>query len=199
MNSLKHHLAGTVCGLLLLSGASDFCRLRADELVPAPNPVSEQVAVASPAQAGQRVDQQRAMRQQPEAPPGEPGAPKQKKKAFRNRTREADMPLHLLGTLGRTYYRESHAVPSAKHPRAGMLAIRTNKPWPISVDGMSGIRLQSGIWLFESNRPLDLGVSNVVRVEHRRNVNDIEATSYRFVRLIPGRVVYLNFDVDSLP
>lgn len=128
-----------------------------------------------------------------------PGERRQKKKAFRNRTREADMPLHLLGTLGRTYYRESHPVPSLKHPRVGMLAIRTNKPWPLTVDGMSGIRLESGVWLFESNRPLDLGVSHIVRVEHRRNVNDIEATSYRFVRLIPGRVVYLNFDVDSLP
>lgn len=173
------------------------------QAVPQPRPQMPQARSQAPAQArpqlGERPMTREEMMEQEALHQMEMRARKKAKKEFKQRSLEANQQLHLLGTLGRTYYRESHPVPTAKHPRAGMLAINTTKKWPISVDGMSGIRLQSGIWLFESDRPLDLGVSHVVRVEHRRNVNDIEATAYRFVRLIPGRVVYLNFDVDSLP
>lgn len=176
------------------------------QAVPQPRPQMPQMPQARPQppsqarpQMGERPMTREEMMEQEALRQMEMRARKKAKKEFKQRSLEANQKLHLLGTLGRTYYRQSHPVPTVKHPRAGMLAIRTTKKWPISVDGMSGIRLQSGVWLFESNRPLDIGVSHVVRVEHRRNVNDIEATAYRFVRLIPGRVVYLNFDVDSLP
>lgn len=102
--------------------------------------------------------------------------------------------VQLRGTLGFTYLRVSHPVPEEKHPRLGMLAIRTgDNEETLAVRGMSGIRLKSGVWLFESNRPLDPGVSHIVRVEAKEHPMDMDAVATRFVRLIPGRIVYLSF------
>ena len=98
------------------------------------------------------------------------------------------------GTLGLTYSRITHPVPDDKHPRLGMLAIRDMKRHPVvTVRDMGGLRLQSGIWLFESSRPLDPGASHIVRVEARSQMTDIAPYTTRFVRLIPGRIVYLDF------
>jgi hypothetical protein len=98
------------------------------------------------------------------------------------------------GTLGLTYSRISHPVPEDKHPRLGMLAIRDNNRHPVvSVRGMGGLRLQNGVWLFESARPLDPGVNQIVRVEAREDMQDVVPYTTRFVRLIPGRIVYLDF------
>ena len=58
---------------------------------------------------------------------------------------------------------------------------------------MGGIKMKSGIWLFESKRPLDPGVCQILRVEARQSSADIEPYATRFVRLIPGRIVYLDF------
>ncbi|MBL8812417.1 MAG: hypothetical protein JNM43_19795 [Planctomycetaceae bacterium] len=98
------------------------------------------------------------------------------------------------GTIGQTYSRPSHPVPDDEHPRTGMLAIRDGGtvPW-MSVQNMGGIKMKSGVWLFESNRPLDPGASQIVRVEARHNEKDIEPYQTKFVRLIPGRIVYLDF------
>ena len=98
------------------------------------------------------------------------------------------------GTLGNTYSRVTHPVPADKHPRLAMLAVRDNSRHPvITVQNMSGLRLKSGVWLFESSRPLDPGVSQVVRVEAREQMVDVAPYTTRFVRLIPGRIVYLDF------
>lgn len=100
----------------------------------------------------------------------------------------------LPGTVGETYDRPSHPVPIEKHPRVGMLAVRDNGSAPlITVRDMGGFRMKNGIWLFESHRPLDHGVPQIVRVEARMTVKDIEPTATKFVRLIPGRIVYLDF------
>lgn len=98
------------------------------------------------------------------------------------------------GTIGQTYSRLSHPVPDDEHPRTAMLAIRDNGtvPW-LSVQNMGGIKMKSGVWLFESNRPLDPGACQIVRVEARHNEKDIEPFQTKFVRLIPGRIVYLDF------
>jgi hypothetical protein len=98
------------------------------------------------------------------------------------------------GTLGQSYYRISHPVPGDEHPRSGMLAVRDNgRNEFLSVQTMGGVRMKSGIWLFESQRPLDPGVCQIVRVEARENPRDIEPYATKFVRLIPGRIVYLEF------
>ena len=107
-------------------------------------------------------------------------------------------PRFPRGTLGTTYFRVSHPVPSDKHPRLGMLAVRDNRRHPVvTVQNMGGLRLKSGIWLFESSRPLDPGVSQVVRVEAREEMVDVAPYTTRFVRLIPGRIVYLDFSDPS--
>lgn len=99
------------------------------------------------------------------------------------------------GTVGQTYTRPSHPVPVDEHPRTGMLAVRDDGSIPfLSVQNMGGIKMKSGIWLFESRRPLDPGVCQIVRVEARQTAADIEPYSTRFVRLIPGRIVYLDFE-----
>jgi hypothetical protein len=98
------------------------------------------------------------------------------------------------GTLGLTYYRRSHSVPADRHPRTAMLAVRDKGLVPhLSVPDMGGFRMRSGVWLFESLRPLDPGVSQVVRVEARKAHLEVEAYDVRFVRLIPGRIVYLDY------
>ena len=98
------------------------------------------------------------------------------------------------GTIGQTYTRVSHPVPMDKHPRTGMLAVKDNGSVPyLSVGVMGGIKMKNGIWLFESTRPLDVGACQIVRVEARETPQDIEPYATRFVRLIPGRIVYLEF------
>jgi hypothetical protein len=102
--------------------------------------------------------------------------------------------VQLRGTLGFTYLRVSHPVPEDKHPRSGMLAVRMGDAEEVlSIRGMSGIKLKSGVWLFESNRPLDPGVPHIVRIEAKEHPLDVDAVATRFVRLIPGRIVYLSF------
>lgn len=106
------------------------------------------------------------------------------------------LPLAPLppGTVGQTYSRPSHPVPVDEHPRTGMLAVRDDGSIPfLSVQNMGGIKMKSGIWLFESRRPLDPGACQIVRVEARQTAADIEPYATRFVRLIPGRIVYLDF------
>lgn len=98
------------------------------------------------------------------------------------------------GTIGETYTRPSHSIPTDKHPRTGMLAVRDNAAAPLlSVQTMGGFKMKSGIWLFESERPLDPGVCQIVRVEARKTHQDVEPFATKFVRLIPGRIVYLDF------
>ena len=98
------------------------------------------------------------------------------------------------GTLGQTYLRVSHPIPLDKHPRTGMLAVKDNGKVPyLTVGIMGGIKMKNGIWLFESTRPLDPGACQIVRVEARETPQDVEPYATRFVRLIPGRIVYLDF------
>lgn len=98
------------------------------------------------------------------------------------------------GTLGETYSRTSHRIPEDKHPRTGMLAVRDKGSAKLmTVERMGGFRMKNGIWLFESSRPLDHGVSQIVRVEARNTAKDVEPYETRWVRLIPGRIVYLDF------
>lgn len=98
------------------------------------------------------------------------------------------------GTVGETYTRPSHPIPNDKHPRTAMLAVRDVGGAPLlSTQNMGGFRMKNGIWLFESERPLDPGVCQIVRVEARKTDADIEPFAMKFVRLIPGRIVYLDF------
>jgi hypothetical protein len=98
------------------------------------------------------------------------------------------------GTLGVTYSRASHPIPEDKHPRLAMLAVRDHRAIKyLHVQHMGGFRMTNDIWLFEADRPLFPGAEHIVRVEARENKNDIQPFKVKFVRLIPGRIVYLDF------
>lgn len=98
------------------------------------------------------------------------------------------------GTLGQTYSRASHPIPEDKHPRSAMLAVRDhNAVKYLRTQNMGGFRMKNGIWLFETERPLFPGAEHIVRVEAREDKNDIQPFKVKFVRLIPGRIVYLDF------
>ncbi|MDG1896748.1 MAG: hypothetical protein P8J37_17735 [Fuerstiella sp.] len=98
------------------------------------------------------------------------------------------------GTLGKTYTKTSRRIPEDKHPRLGMLAVRdSGKVQFLSVERMSGFRMESDVWLFETDRPLASWTENIVRIEARREAADVEPYAVSFVRLIPSRIVYLDF------
>lgn len=108
--------------------------------------------------------------------------------------RSGELGIVPKGTLGQTYTRVSHPVPLDKHPRTGMLAVKDDGSIKyLTVGIMGGIKMKNGIWLFESTRPLDPGACQIVRVEARETPQDIEPYATRFVRLVPGRIVYLEF------
>ncbi len=98
------------------------------------------------------------------------------------------------GTLGQTYSRASHPIPDDEHPRSAMLAVRDhNAVKYLRAQNMGGFRMKNGIWLFETERPLFPGAEHIIRVEAREDKNDIQPFKVKFVRLIPGRIVYLDF------
>ena len=100
----------------------------------------------------------------------------------------------LPGTVGQTYSRVSHPIPENEHPRTAMLAVRDKRAVRyLTVQRMGGFRMQNGIWLFETTLPLYPGQDNIVRVEARRERADVQPYEVKFVRLIPGRIVYLDF------
>lgn len=106
----------------------------------------------------------------------------------------AELDITPQGTLGQTYTRVSYPVPLDKHPRTGMLAVKDDAKVPyMTVGVMGGLKMKNGIWLFESTRPLDPGVCQIVRVEARETPQDITPYATRYVRLIPGRIVFLEF------
>ena len=114
--------------------------------------------------------------------------------AYAGPVNRAELELVPPGTLGETYTRVSYPVPLDKHPRTGMLAVKDNGKVPyMTVAVMGGLKMKNGIWLFESTRPLDPGVCQIVRVEARETPQDISPYATRFVRLIPGRIVFLEF------
>ncbi len=101
------------------------------------------------------------------------------------------------GTVGRTYFRISHPIPEDEHPRSAMLAVRDQQAVQyLRVQQMGGFRMKNGIWLFETNRPLFPGQDTIMRVEARHESADVQPYKVKFVRLIPGRIVYLDFGCD---
>jgi len=98
------------------------------------------------------------------------------------------------GTLGQTYLRASHPLSEDEHPRSAMLAVRDQEAVKfLRAQRMGGFRMNNGIWLFEVNRPLFPGQDHVIRIEARHDKADIQPYKVKFVRLIPGRLVYLDF------
>ena len=107
---------------------------------------------------------------------------------------EVGLVPQVPGTIGQTYQRRTHAIPEDKHPRLGMLAVRDQGTVKhLSVQRMSGFRMKEDVWLYETDKPLTSWTENIVRIEARQEAEDVEPYKTMFVRLITGRLVYLDF------
>ncbi|MEW4487863.1 hypothetical protein AB1L42_07250 [Thalassoglobus sp. JC818] len=113
-------------------------------------------------------------------------------------------PVPPSGTIGRTYQMISRPVPVEKHPRTGMLDVYINGAYEVIVHDMNSPRIEQNIegfrdaedenvWHFESN-PLYPGLDHIYRVQATfKNDDGSDWTDARYVRLIMGRVVDLDF------
>jgi len=104
------------------------------------------------------------------------------------------------GTIGQTYQLPSRPVPADKHPRVGMIDIRVTGATKIVMHDMNAFRTENelegfqsaqdaNMWHFES-KPLIPGISHIYRIEAQYGNG---ATQERYVRLIQGRLVHINF------
>ncbi len=100
------------------------------------------------------------------------------------------------GTLGRTYLRTSWPIPKDEHPRTAIIQITAPGFTEIEIDGladMEGFQRKDGVWIFKSDKPLIPGIPHIYHVKAGyRNVENKD-WKVRTVRLIPGRVVTLEY------
>lgn len=103
------------------------------------------------------------------------------------------------GTLGRTYHRPTREIPEEKHPRVAMLEVAAPLDTRVTVDGMEGFFGTDNRWHFET-KPLIPGLPNIYTVVAASPAPTGEPVkSAKKVRLIPGRIVELDFtDAASL-
>jgi hypothetical protein len=99
------------------------------------------------------------------------------------------------GTLGKTYLRTSWPIPKDEHPRTAIIQIDAPGVSEIEFEGladMEGFERPDGLWIFRTERPLLPGVPHIYHVKagYRGKEPHWEV---RTVRLIPGRVVTLEF------
>lgn len=105
------------------------------------------------------------------------------------------------GTIGRTYQLPSRPVPVEVHPRSGMIDVYVPGAKEViahDVNGYRTIDLADGfrdaknpdIWHFTSE-PLLPGLPHIYRIE--ATYEDGQAPQERYVRLIRGRLVMLEF------
>ena len=110
----------------------------------------------------------------------------------------ASAPLVTLapppGTLGSTYRRKTRRTPTDKHPRLGMLIVRGLKPgFTVTVWDMEGFSNDQHVWQFETKSPLLPGLAHIYRVVVWDSQDRLVKSSVRTVRLIPGRIVELEY------
>lgn len=107
------------------------------------------------------------------------------------------------GTLGKTYQLRSKPVPVDMHPRVALLDVYVPHAMQVFVHDMNPYRTQDRLdgfqdvedphmWHFETE-PLYPGLPRIYRVEARINGADGPVTEERYVRLIMGRVIELQF------
>ncbi|MBX3443226.1 MAG: hypothetical protein KF774_12540 [Planctomyces sp.] len=107
------------------------------------------------------------------------------------------------GTLGRTYLRPTRPVPAAKHPRAGLLDVHAPGASSVSVQWTNPFRLDDelegfvdardvSLWHFEAPQLIP-GTPQIYRVEARYGTGEDCRIEERWVRLVMGRIVSLEF------
>ncbi|MEX0700942.1 MAG: hypothetical protein WD069_02490 [Planctomycetales bacterium] len=106
-------------------------------------------------------------------------------------------PLPLVvpppGTLGRTYQQPSRPIPLNMHPRMAMLEVRGVADAEVTVAGLKGFKGTDGVWVFETEKPLVPGNPFIHEVRAKRVSDGGVADDLRVVRLIPDRIVTLDY------
>lgn len=104
------------------------------------------------------------------------------------------------GTLGRTYYRALRTIPAKKPPRVGILDVHVENAAVVHVydihpfredDEIEGFQSEEekSMWRFESEQLLP-GIPHIYRVVV--TYPDL-TTASKYVRLVPGRIVEIDF------
>lgn len=113
-------------------------------------------------------------------------------------------PMPPPGTIGHTYQRRSWLIPVEKHPRVAMLDVTVSGASEVHVYTTNQYRLADeldgfqdpenpDVWHFETD-PLIPGLPHVYRVEAARPEIDPSLADVRYVRLIRGRRVMLEYE-----
>ena len=95
------------------------------------------------------------------------------------------------GTLGQTYKRRSRLIDDEKHPRVGMVDVYLSENYEVTAKGMKVKRLDK-VWRLESD-PLWPGIPHIIEVKSEWGPEGAKQQQVRFVRLIMGRIVDLEF------
>ncbi|MCA9068006.1 MAG: hypothetical protein KDA84_03750 [Planctomycetaceae bacterium] len=99
------------------------------------------------------------------------------------------------GTLGQTYLRRSWPIPKDEHPRTGIVQIDAPGFTEIEVEGLvdlEGFHREDGVWIFKTKKPLTPGVPHIYQIKAGYKQSQ-QRKEVRTLRLIPGRVVTLDF------
>lgn len=98
------------------------------------------------------------------------------------------------GTLGRTYQQRSRLLEEDQHPRLGVVEIRLPEDVDVTSRGLKSV-WTGKVWRLESKEPLIPGLSHIyaIKAEKRSADGDVISTDVRWVRLIMGRIVDLEF------
>ncbi len=98
------------------------------------------------------------------------------------------------GTLGRTYQRRSTLMPDDKHPRMAAVDVYLPENVDVSARGLKST-WTGEVWRLESTEPLLPGVPHIyaIKAEKRGPDGKVTETDVRWVRLILGRIVDLEF------
>lgn len=98
------------------------------------------------------------------------------------------------GTLSQTYQRRTSLIPDDKHPRHAMINVHLPEKVDVTARGLKP-KWTGEVWELSTEEPLLPGRPHIyaIRADWRDQSGEITKTEVRWVRLIMGRVVELDF------
>lgn len=96
------------------------------------------------------------------------------------------------GTLGRTYLRRSTLITDDDHPRKAAVVVHLPEEADVSARGLK-VKWTGDVWQLETAQPLVPGVPHIYAIRAKWETASGTVEQTRWVRLIMGRVVDLEF------